>query len=93
MVYQAGLRSELEIATDEMEKAQQRLAGLEREKAILQGATSLAASSVSTAAPNKAVEESLRKELQNLVCSTHCDSYQHCPEHSEAFSPVCLLYL
>ena len=31
-VYQAELCSELEIATDEMEKAQERLAVLEREK-------------------------------------------------------------
>ena len=58
-----------------MEKAQQRLAALEREKAVLQGTTSLTASSVaSTAAPNKAVEDSLRKDLQNQVCSIHCDT-------------------
>lgn len=70
-VHQAGLRSELEIATDEMEKAQQRLAALQREKAVLQDTTFLMASSVaSKAAPNNAVEESLRKELRNQVCST-----------------------
>ncbi|KAL3131491.1 hypothetical protein ABBQ38_007797 [Trebouxia sp. C0009 RCD-2024] len=74
---QAGLRSELEIATDEMEKAQQRLAALEREKAVLQDTTSLTASLVaSKAAPNNTVEESLRKELQNqreVVARLHAD--------------------
>lgn len=64
-VYQAGLRSELEIATDEMEKAQQRLAALEREKAVLQGTSSPQVAS--TTAPNKVVEDSLRNELQNQV--------------------------
>ena len=68
--WQAGLRSELEIATDEMERAQQRLAALEREKEVLQGTTSPTASqAASRAAPNKLVEESLRNELQNQVCS------------------------
>ncbi|KAL3136045.1 hypothetical protein ABBQ32_007079 [Trebouxia sp. C0010 RCD-2024] len=74
---QAGLRSELEIATDEMEKAQQRLAALQREKAVLQDTTFLMASSVaSKAAPNNAVEESLRKELRNqreVVARLHED--------------------
>ena len=68
---QAGLRSELEIATDEMEKAQQRLAALEKEKEVLQGATSPTASQAAfRAAPNKLVEESLRNELQNQVAAT-----------------------
>ena len=53
-----------------MEKAQHRLAALEREKEALQGTTSPTASqAASTAAPNKLVEESLRNELQNQVCS------------------------
>ena len=66
---QAGLRSELEIATDEMERAQQRLATLEREKDILlQGTSSpTAAQAANKAPPNKLVEESLRNELQNQV--------------------------
>ncbi len=68
-VVQAGLRSELEIATDEMERAQQRLATLEREKDILvQGTSSpTAAQAANKAPPNKLVEESLRNELQNQV--------------------------
>jgi hypothetical protein len=66
---QAGLRSELEIATDEMERAQQRLATLEREKDILlQGTSSPTAAQAANKAPaNKLVEESLRNELQNQV--------------------------
>lgn len=66
---QAGLRSELEIATDEMERAQQRLATLEREKDILlQGTSSPTAAQAANKAPqNKLVEESLRAELQNQV--------------------------
>ncbi len=69
---QAGLRSELEIATDEMERAQQRLATLEREKdTLLQGTSSPTAAQAANKAPsNKLVEESLRKELQNQVCVT-----------------------
>jgi len=68
--WQAGLRSELEIATDEMERAQHRLATLEREKdVLLQGTSSpTAAQAAMRSAPNKLVEESLRKELQNQVC-------------------------
>ena len=67
--WQAGLRSELEIATDEMEKAQQRLAALEREKEVLQAAASpTAAQAAARATPNKLVEDSLRNELQNQVC-------------------------
>ena len=68
MLWQAGLRSELEIATDEMEKAQQRLAALEREKEGLQGTHSPTASqAASRVTPSKLVEESLRNELQNQV--------------------------
>ena len=78
LIWQAGLRSELDIATDEMEKAQQRLAALEREKEVLQGTTSPTASQAfSEAAPNKLVEESLRSELKNQVSfksSSCCDS-------------------
>ncbi|KAL0022630.1 hypothetical protein WJX77_011900 [Trebouxia sp. C0004] len=64
---EAGLRSELEIATDEMERAQQRLTTLEREKDILlQGSSSPTAAQAANKAPsNKLVEESLRNELQN----------------------------
>ena len=66
---QAGLRSELEVATDEMERAQQRLATLEKEREVLlQGSTSVnAAQAAMRAAPNKIVEDSLRNELQNQV--------------------------
>ena len=64
---QAGLRSELEIATDEMERAQQRLATLEREKDILLQGSPTAAQAANKAPPNKLVEESLRNELQNQV--------------------------
>lgn len=85
---QAGLRSELEIATDEMEKAQQRLAALEREKEVLQGTTSPKATQVTPrAAPNKLVEESLRNELQSQVCftlSSCCVNSLHLPWHLEA---------
>ena len=71
VIGQAGLRSELEVATDEMEKAQQRLAALEKEKEVLQGPTSPTASqAASRPAPNKLVEESLRNELQNQVSPT-----------------------
>lgn len=64
---EAGLRSELEIASDEMEQAQQRLATLEKEKEVLlQGTSSpTAAQAIMRTAPNKLVEESLRHELQN----------------------------
>ena len=65
---QAGLRSELEIATDEMEKAQQRLAALEREREALQGSPSpTAPQPPARTSPNKLVEESLRNELHNQV--------------------------
>lgn len=67
---QAGLRFELEIATDKMEKAQQRLATLQREK-VLQGTTSpIGSQAASRAAPNKLVEENLRSELQKQVSIT-----------------------
>lgn len=63
------MRSELEIASDEMEQAQQRLATLEKEKEVLlQGTSSpTAAQAIMRTAPNKLVEESLRHELQNQV--------------------------
>ena len=64
------MRSELEVATDEMERAQQRLATLEKEReTLLQGAASVdAAQAIVRAAPNKVIEDSLRNELQNQVC-------------------------
>ncbi len=89
---QAGLRSELEIATDEMERAQQRLATLEREKDILvQGTSSPTAAQAAKKAPaNKLVEESLRNELQNQVffapIKTFCNANLSC-ELSHEVSP------
>lgn len=52
-----------------MERAQQRLATLEREKdTLLQGTTSPTAAQAANKAPsNKLVEDSLRHELQNQV--------------------------
>lgn len=93
MCGQAGLRSELEIATDEMEKAQHRLAALEREKEALQGTTSPTASqTTSNGASNKLVEESLRNELQNQVCgssSTWCDNYKYLCSNCAIRLPLC----
>ena len=69
-----------------MEKAQQRLAALERKKEVLQGTTPRAAQAASGAAPNKLVEKSLRNELQSQVCitlSSCCDNSLHLPGHLE----------
>eukprot|EP00887_Chlorella_sp_A99_P007147 scaffold2.g7147.t1 len=63
----AGMQSELEFATAEMERAQQRLAMLEREKeALLQKVqAAVQAQEASEAAPERRdAEESLRQELQ-----------------------------
>ena len=65
---QAGLRSELEIATDEMERAQRQLAALEKQREVLQqDAAASSPRAASRVTPSRAVEDSLRKELQGQV--------------------------
>lgn len=68
---QAGLRSELEIATDEMERAQRQLAALEKQREVLQQGSAAASPRAAVSAPtaSSALEDSLRKELQSQVCS------------------------
>ena len=69
-VVQAGLRSELDIATDEMERAQRQLAALEKQREVLQQGSAAASPRAAPAATAiSALEDSLRKELQSQVGS------------------------
>ena len=69
VILQAGLRSELEIATDEMERAQRQLAALEKQREVLQQGSTAASPrvAVSTTTASSALEDSLRRELQSQV--------------------------
>ena len=78
---QAGLRSELEIATDEMERAQRQLAALEKQREVLQQGSAAASPRAAVSAPmaSSALEDSLRKELQSQVCSPNHLTYNSPP--------------
>lgn len=87
-VVQAGLRSELDIATDEMERAQRQLAALEKQREVLQQGSAAASPRAAPAATaNSALEDSLRKELQTQVNSVLCSATRHQHAASQYVTP------